>query len=96
MECDIMETVPLPIIIENGGRYVAAWCPLLDIATQGRDEKEARNNMDSLVKWYFEDADTPKPKIKTMMSMSVSIANIPVSIPKGVKLKNETSRSLCS
>lgn len=80
-----MTTLPLPIIMENGGKYVAAWCPVLDIATQGRDEREVRKNMEDLVKWYFEDKDTPKPKIKTMMNLSISMTNIPVSIPKTVK-----------
>jgi predicted RNase H-like HicB family nuclease len=80
-----MTTLPLPIIMENDGKYIAAWCPVLDIATQGRDEKEARKNMGDLVKWYFEDKDTTKPKIKTMMNLSISMTNIPVSIPKTVK-----------
>ncbi len=80
-----MTTLPLPIIMENGGKYVAAWCPVLDIATQGRNEREVKKNMEDLVKWYFEDKDTPKPKIKAMMNLSISMTNIPVSIPKSVK-----------
>ncbi len=80
-----MTTLPLPIIMENDGKYIAAWCPVLDIATQGRNEREVKKNMEDLVKWYFEDKDTPKPKIKTIMNMSISMTNIPVSIPKTVK-----------
>ncbi len=74
-----MSTLPLPIIMENGGKYIAAWCPILDIATQGKNEKEAKHNMEELVKWYFEDKDTIKPGIKTIMNLSVSMTNIPVS-----------------
>ena len=85
-----MEAIPLPIIIENGGKYIAAWCPILDIATQGKNEKEAKENMGELIKWYFEDNDTPKPKIESMMSMSISITNVPVTIPKKTKCKDDT------
>ena len=86
-----MSVIPLPIIIENGGKYIAAWCPVLDIATQGRTEEETRKNMKELIDWYFEDNDTPKPELKAMMNMSVSITNIPVSVSKGAKHKHETA-----
>lgn len=92
---DIVTTLPLPVIIENSGDYIAGWCPILDVATQGKDEKEVKKNMEELIKWYFEDKDTPKPKIKTIMNLSISMTNIPVKIPKDAKCKNETTCSVC-
>ena len=89
-----MMTIPLPVVLENGGKYVAAWCPILDIATQGKNEREARENMGDLIKWYFEDKDTPKPSISTMMNISVSLTNIPVPIPKKAGRKNEAACSV--
>ncbi|MFH1294667.1 MAG: type II toxin-antitoxin system HicB family antitoxin [Candidatus Aenigmatarchaeota archaeon] len=84
-----MQTVPLPVILENGGKYVAAWCPIIDIATQGLNEEEARKNITELIKWYFEDKDTPKPKLKSIMGISLTIANVPVKISENMKGKNE-------
>jgi len=76
-----MVTVPLPIIITKEGKWFVACCPPLDLATQGRTEKEVKENMKDLINEYFKDPDTPKPEIKSMMS--VSLTNIPVKIPEG-------------
>ena len=84
--------IPLPVILENTGKYMAAWCPILDIATQGKTDEEAKENMNDLIKWYYEDKDTIKPTIKTMMSTSISITNIPVKVPKEVY--NEATNSV--
>ncbi len=72
--------VPLPIVITKEGKWFVASCPLLDIATQGKNEKEVKENMEDLINDYFNDPDTPKPKMKTLMS--VSLTNIPVNIPR--------------
>lgn len=72
--------VPLPVVISKEGRWFVASCPVLDIATQGKTEKEVRENMEDLINDYFNDPDTPKPKMKALMS--VSLTNIPVNIPK--------------
>ncbi len=74
--------VPLPIVISKEGKWFVASCPVLDVATQGRTEREVKENMEDLINDYFKDPDTPKPKIK--MLMSVSLTNIPVNIPEGV------------
>ena len=75
-------TLPLPIVISREGKWFVASCPLLDIATQGKSEEEVKENMEDLINDYFKDPDTPKPKIKTIMS--VSLTNIPVNVPAGV------------
>lgn len=72
--------VPLPVVISREGKWFVAACPLLDIATQGKNEKEVRENMEDLIEEYFQDPDTPKPTIKTMMSSSISVINMPVKV----------------
>ena len=80
--------MPLPIILTKEGKWFVAACPVLDIATQGKTEKEVKENMEDLINEYLKDPDTPKPKIEALMS--VSLINLPVNIPKGV-LHNKTT-----
>ena len=80
--------MPLPIILTKEGKWFVAACPVLDIATQGKTEKEVKENMEDLINEYLKDPDTPKPKIEAIMS--VSLINLPVNIPKGV-LHNKTT-----
>jgi len=47
--------VPLPFIIAKENRWFVASCPLLDIATQGKTEKEAKENMADLINEYLND-----------------------------------------
>lgn len=74
--------VPLPILIAKESKWFVASCPILDIATQGRTEKEVKENMADLITEYLRDPDTPKPTLEDLMSLS--LANIPVSVPEGV------------
>ena len=50
--------VPLPVVIAKEGKCFVASCPVLDIATQGKTEKEVRENMEDLINDYFNDPDT--------------------------------------
>ena len=74
--------VPLPIIITKENKWFVASCPILDIATQGKTEKEVKENMANLINDYLSDPDTPKPSMEDLMSLSLT--NIPVTIPEGV------------
>ena len=74
--------IPIPIVIAKEGKWFVASSPVLDIATQGKTEKEVKENMADLINDYFKDPDTPKPQINTIME--ISITNIPVNIPEGV------------
>ena len=74
--------MPLPVILTKEGKWFVAACPVLDIATQGKTEKEVKENMEDLINEYLKDPDTPKPKIEAIMSFS--LINLPVNIPKGV------------
>ena len=77
------KTIPLPIMITKEGKWFIAFCPLLDLATQGETEKEVKENMEDLVKEYFKDPDTPKPKLQILQSTSIQLSNIPVQLPEG-------------
>ena len=74
--------VPLPILITKENKWFVASCPILDIATQGKTEKEVKENMADLINEYLRDPDTPKPSLEDLMSLS--LANIPISLPDGV------------
>ena len=82
--------IPLPVVIAKEGSWFVASCPILDIATQGKTEEEAKEMMEDLINEYFKDPDTPKPEIKAIMS--ISMTNIPVNIPEGA-LHSKTSSS---
>ncbi len=78
-----MDVIPLPVVITKEGKWFVACCPLLDIATQGRTEKEVRGNMRDLIDDYLKDPDTPKPELEAIMSASVVMTSILARIPKG-------------
>jgi predicted RNase H-like HicB family nuclease len=74
--------LPFPIIITRENKWFVASCPLLDIATQGKTEKEVKENMADLINDYMNDPDTPKPSVDDLMSLSLT--NILVKVPEGV------------
>jgi predicted RNase H-like HicB family nuclease len=80
--------VPLPILIAKENKWFVASCPILDIATQGKTEKEVKENMADLINDYLNDPDTQKPSMEDLLSLSLT--NIPVKIPEGV-LHRKTS-----
>lgn len=80
--------IPLPVIITKEGKWFVASCPVLNVATQGRTEKEVKKNMEDLINDYLKDPDTRKPKMEVIMA--TSLINIPVNIPEGV-LHRKTS-----
>ena len=82
--------IPVPILITRERRWFVASCPILDIATQGRTEREVKENLADLINEYLLDPDTRKPSLGDLVSLS--FANIPVSIPEGV-LHSKTSTS---
>jgi len=74
--------VPLPIIISKENQWFVASCPLLDIATQGKTEKVAKEKMTDLINEYLNDPDTQKPSMEDLMSLSLT--NIAVKIPEEI------------
>lgn len=72
-------SLPFPVLITTEGKWFVAECPLLHIATQGKTEKEAKENIQDLIEEYLDDPDTPKKHLKDITSISLSY--IPVSVP---------------
>ncbi|MFQ6063817.1 MAG: type II toxin-antitoxin system HicB family antitoxin [Methanosarcinales archaeon] len=85
-----MDIISLPVIISKEGKWFVACCPVLDIATQGRNEKEVKENIRDLIEEYMEDPDTQKPELNTIMSTSITMISIPVKI-RSVYLDTKTS-----
>ncbi len=85
--------VPFPVIITKEDKWFVASCPLLDIATQGKTEAEAKENIADLISDYLNDPDTPKPTFEDLMSLSLN--NIPVNVPKGI-LHGKTSTTIAA
>lgn len=63
--------IPLPIVITREGKWFVASCPILDIATQGKTEKEVKENISNLINETLSDKDTPKPRLEDLMSLSL-------------------------
>ena len=63
---------PFPIFVTKEDRWFVAECPVLDIASQGKTEAEAKKMIKDLIKQYLKDPDNPKEKIKEIMSSSIS------------------------
>jgi len=72
----MMKKILLPIVIGREGKWFVASCPILDIATQGRSEKEVRENIEELIIEYLKDPDTTKPNLKTFTFPSLSYIEI--------------------
>ena len=51
---------PFPIFITKEKKWFVAECPLLNIATQGKTEKEVKENMKDLIKEYLSDLNKPE------------------------------------
>lgn len=73
-------SLPFPILITTEGKWFVAECPVLHIATQGRTEKEVKENMQDLIEEYLNDPDTPKDHLQEMNLVSLSY--ISVSVPQ--------------
>ena len=52
-----------PVLITREDKWFVASCPLLEIATQGKTEKEVKVNIKDLIEEYMSDPDTPKQRI---------------------------------
>ena len=65
-----------PVVFGKEGRWCVASCPLLDIATQGPTEKEARENIKELIRDYLSDPDTQKPDFANFSFPSLSYIEV--------------------
>ena len=69
---------PFPIFITKERKWFVAECPILGIATQGRTEKEVRDNMKDLIKEYLSDPDISKPRLKEIAPSSLTYLSVPI------------------
>lgn len=60
MNINKMIQYPFPIFITQEGKWLVAECPILNIATQGKTEKELKENIKDLIKEYSRDSDVFK------------------------------------
>jgi predicted RNase H-like HicB family nuclease len=71
---------PFPVFILKEGKWFVAECPILNIATQGRTEKEVKENIKDLIQEYLDDPDTSKEALKDISSPTVTF--IPMAVSK--------------
>ena len=69
---------PFPIFITKERKWFVAECSILGIATQGKTEKEVRDNMRDLIQEYLSDPDTPKTKIREIIPSSLTYLSVPI------------------
>jgi predicted RNase H-like HicB family nuclease len=69
---------PFPIFLGHEGRFAVAACPLLDLATQGETEEEAKSNLKDLIEEYLADPDMAKPAWNEWENSSFTYLPIPV------------------
>ena len=70
---------PFPVFITTEDKWFVAECPILNIATQGRTEKEVKENIKDLIKEYLKDPDTSKTQLRKIKSSSLNYISLPVS-----------------
>jgi len=69
-----------PIVIMKEGRWFVVECPTFNLATQGKTEKEAKENIADLIQEYLNDPDTPKTALQE--TYMPSFTYIPLAVPK--------------
>ena len=74
-----VQVILFPIVKMKEGNWFVASCPSLDIATQGKTEEEAKENMQELIQEYLNDKDTAKPSASVeLTSLSFIRAKLPM------------------
>ena len=76
--------IQLPVVISKEGKWLVARVPLLGLATQGKTLKEAKENVAELINLYLENPHTPKPELKNLSNLDVTLTTVTVSVRKGV------------
>ena len=67
------ETVTLSAVVWQEGHLQVAWCPELDVASQGKDIEQALSNLQEAVELYLEDEDAKVPKGKSPIVTTLSV-----------------------
>jgi predicted RNase H-like HicB family nuclease len=67
------ETLTFSAILWKEGKLQIAWCPELDIASQGKKIEEALSNLREAVELYLEDDDAKIPTNKSPILTTLSV-----------------------
>jgi len=67
------QKIPLPVVIGKEDDVFIAWCPLVNVATQGETIEEVVENMEEMLLDYYSDPDTVKPKITIKQDLSLKV-----------------------
>jgi len=67
---------PFSIFITKEKKWFVAECPILGIATQGKTEKEVKDNMKELIQEYLSDPDTQKPQLREIVPSSLTYLSV--------------------
>ena len=67
------ETITLSAVVWKEGKIQVAWCPELDIASQGKDIEQALRNLQEAVELYLEDEDATVPKGKSPVVTTLNV-----------------------
>ncbi|MFB3888355.1 MAG: type II toxin-antitoxin system HicB family antitoxin [Candidatus Bathyarchaeia archaeon] len=67
------ETATFSAVVWQEGKMQVAWCPELDIASQGKDIEQALKNLREAVELYLEDEDAKMPGGKSPMVTTLSV-----------------------
>jgi len=78
------EILRFPVVISREGKWFVACCPPLDLATQGRTEREVLENMRDLIEDYLSDPDTSKPDLAEVLSAPLTLTSVSMRVPRGV------------
>jgi predicted RNase H-like HicB family nuclease len=69
----VTETVTVSAVVWREKNLHVAWCPEMDIASQGKDVEHALRNLQEAVELYLEDEDATIPKGKPTMVTTLSV-----------------------
>jgi predicted RNase H-like HicB family nuclease len=67
------ETVTFSAVVWQEGKLQVAWCPELDVASQGKDIEQALSNLQEAVELYLEDEDATMPRGKSPVVTTLSV-----------------------
>lgn len=71
-------TKRLTAIVEREGEGYVAWCPELDIASQGETIEEARNNLREALELFFKVA--PAEEVQRRLHDEVYVTQIEIAV----------------
>ncbi len=68
-------------VVKKEGNWFVAWCPELDIASQGKTLDEAVSNLKEAIELYLEDEDAEVPQPTEIAFLEVEVnAKTPSSV----------------